>query len=141
MLRPSFVFFTLLLCLTAVGCATGPEIHFNPSESDALEVLMRSESVSMDVHPSCEAIALRDGAPTIGAYVSAVLALQSEGGENWSETVITTEETGLGKAWRATVTFHAGNADRLDEVRFLVLQRTARVIPDSFRCKSSTVGS
>jgi hypothetical protein len=131
----------LVIPLLAAGCATGPEIHFTPSESDALEVLMRSEAVPMDVHPSCRAIALRDGVPTIGAYVSAVLALQSEGGDNWSETVLTPEEMALGKVWHATVTFHAGNAHRADVVSFLVLQKTARVIPDSFRCKSSTVDS
>jgi hypothetical protein len=137
--RPSAILILPLLSL--LGCATGPEIHFTPSGSDAIEVLMRSEAVPMDVHPSCKAIALRDGVPTIGAYVSAVLALQSEGGENWSETVMTSEEMALGKVWQATVTFHAGKARRVDVVQFHVLQKTARVIPDSFRCKSSMVNS
>ena len=44
--RPSAICI-LLLQLLAAGCATGPEIHFTPSDSDAIEVLMRSEAVPM----------------------------------------------------------------------------------------------
>jgi hypothetical protein len=114
--------------------AAGPAIHFTPHENDVIEVLLRSEWVPMDVHPSCRTIGDRDNAPTIGAYVSALLVSQVEGRENWVEGSIVPAEGEQGQVWRARVTFHAGGS-REDVIEFLVLREGGRVIPDSFRCK------
>jgi hypothetical protein len=129
----------LLLLMLTTGCAmeqeaAGPAIHFTPHGSDVIEVLLRSEWVPMDVHPSCRSIGEQDGADTIGAYVSARLVSQVEGRENWVEAAIVPDHEEIGKAWRARVTFYAGG-DREDVIEFLVLQDGGRVIPESFRCK------
>ena len=88
----------------------------------------------MEVHPSCRAIGEQDNVATIGAYVSALLVWLGEGRENWVEGSIEPAEAELGKAWRASVTFHSGGW-REDVIEFLVLQDGGRVIPESFRCK------
>jgi hypothetical protein len=131
----------LALCLgiLVAGCApeqkvAGPAIRFTPHENDVIEVLLRSEWVPMEVHPSCRAIGAQDKAATIGAYVSALLVSQGEGRENWVEGSIVPAEAEREKAWRASVTFHAGGL-REDVIEFLVLQDGGRVIPESFRCK------
>lgn len=128
----------LALCLGIIvaGCAAeqGPAIRFTPHENDVIEVLLRSEWVPMEVHPSCRAIGAKDKVATIGAYVSALLVSQGEGRENWVEGSVAPAEAGQGKAWRASVTFHAGGL-REDVIEFLVLQDGGRVIPESFRCK------
>jgi len=131
---------SLALCLAIIvsGCAAeqeiGPAIRFTPHENDVIEVLLRSEWVPMEVHPSCRAIGAKDNVATIGAYVSALLVSQGEGRENWVEGSVAPAEAGQGKAWRASVTFHAGGW-REDVIEFLVLQDGGRVIPESFRCK------
>ena len=129
----------LSLALLAAACApeqkvAGPAIRFTPHENDVIEVLLRSEWVPMEVHPSCRAIGAKDKVATIGAYVSALLVSQGEGRENWVEGSVAPAEAGQGKAWRASVTFHAGGL-REDVIEFLVLQDGGRVIPESFRCK------
>jgi hypothetical protein len=129
----------LLVFMLTTGCAAeqeaaGPAIHFTPHKSDVIEVLLRSEWVTMDVHPSCRAISKQDDVDTIGAYVSALLVSQVEGRENWVEAAIAPDDEEIGKAWNARVTFHAGGY-REDVIEFLVLREGGRVIPDSFRCK------
>lgn len=129
----------LLLLMVTTGCArepeaAGPAIHFTPHENDVIEVLLRSEWVPMDVHPSCRTIGDRDNVPTIGAYVSALLVSQGQGWENWVEGSIDPAEGEQGQVWRARVTFHAGGY-REDVIEFLVLQNGGRVDPESFRCK------
>jgi hypothetical protein len=129
----------LAFALLTTGCAAeqklaGPAIHFTPHESDVIEVLLRSEWVPMDVHPSCRSIGEQDGVDTIGAHVSARLVSQGEGRENWVEGSIDPAEGEQGQSWRARVTFHAGGY-REDVIEFLVLQDGGRVIPESFRCK------
>ena len=131
---------SLALCLAIIvsGCAAeqeiGPAIRFTPHENDVIEVLLRSEWVPMDVHPSCRTIGDRDNVPTIGAYVSALLVSQGQGRENWVEGSIDPAEGEQGQVWRARVTFHAGGY-REDVIEFLVLQNGGRVDPESFRCK------
>jgi hypothetical protein len=131
--------FALCLGIIVSGCAAeqeiaGPAIRFTPHENDVIEVLLRSEWVPMEVHPSCRAIGAQDKVSTIGAYVSALLVSQGEGRENWVEGSVEPAEAGQDKAWRASVTFHAGGW-REDVIEFLVLQDGGRVIPESFRCK------
>jgi hypothetical protein len=133
--QPVLLFF---LMLTA-GCSAeqrlaGPAIRFTPHENDVIEVLLRSEWVPMNVHPSCRSIGEQDQVPTIGAYVSALLVSQAEGGENWVNGEVNEAEIEWGKVWRAAVTFHSGG-HREDVIEFLVLQDGGRVIPESFRCK------
>ena len=129
----------LLFAPVLASCApepkvTGPAIHFTPHENDVIEVLLRSEWVPMNVHPSCHSIGQQDRVPTIGAYVSALLVSQGEGRENWVEGLIESAKGEQGRVWRASVTFHAGGY-REDVIEFLVLQEGGRVIPESFRCK------
>lgn len=129
----------LILAMLTAGCApeqklAGPAIRFTPHETDVIEVLLRSEWVPMDLHPSCRSIGRQNDVDTIGAYVSALLVSQTEGRENWVEGSIDPAEGEQGQVWRARVTFHAGGY-REDVIEFLVLQDGGRVIPGSFRCK------
>jgi hypothetical protein len=129
----------LLVFMLTTGCAVeqeaaGPAIHFTPHDNDAIEVLLRSEWVPMDVHPSCRSIGRQNDVDTIGAYVSALIVSQVEGRENWVEGSINPADGEQGQVWRARVTFHAGGY-REDVIEFLVLREGGRVIPDSFRCR------
>ncbi len=132
-----FVLLTLLL----VGCETqppiaGPEIRLTPDREDMIEVLLRSESVPMSVHPSCREVGDRFEVVTIGGYIASLLFSQTEGGKNWVDVTIMPDTSPLGEVWRATITFHSGGSylDDEDRVEFLVLQSGGRVVPSSFRC-------
>ena len=126
-----------LLAVTACALDApeeGAELRMVPDTEEVLDVLLRSEAVPMIVHPSCQAIAEAEGIETIGAYVGALLARQTEGGANWTRAQIRAEESSSETLWRAEVTFRGG----LKEVGvdFLIRPSTRRVIPESFRCSA-----
>ena len=127
-----------LLALTACALDApeeGAELHMVPDTEEILDVLLRSEAVPMRVHPSCQAIAEAEGIETIGAFVGALLARQTEGGANWTMAQVHAE-TGLDEMlWRAEVTFRGSLKE--PSIDFLIRPSTRRVIPESFRCRAA----
>ena len=124
-----------LLAVTACALDApqeGPELRMVPDTEEILDVLLRSEAVSMSVHPSCHAIAEAEGIETIGAYVGALLARQTEGGENWTSARIRAEVKPDEMLWLAEVTFRGSLKE--SGIEFLIRPSTRRVIPESFRC-------
>lgn len=124
-----------LLAVTACALDApeeGAELRMAPDTEEILDVLLRSEAVPMRVHPSCQAIAEAEGIETIGAYVGALLARQTEGGENWTRVWLYAEDGSGEKFWRADVTFRGSLKE--SGIEFLIRPSTRRVIPESFRC-------
>ena len=125
--------------LSLTGCAhdgreDAAELRMVPDTEEIIDVLFRSEAVPMSVHPSCQAISVAEGFETIGAFVSALLARQTEGGANWTMAQIRAAEEPGEMLWRAEVTFRGSLKER--GVDFLIRPSTRRVIPDSFTCRA-----
>ena len=123
--------------LSLTGCALdrredAAELRMVPDTEEIIDVLFRSEAVPMSVHPSCQAISVAEDFETIGAFVSALLARQTEGGANWTRAQMRAEEGSGEMLWRAEVTFRGSL--REPGVDFLIRPSTRRVIPSSFRC-------
>jgi hypothetical protein len=136
-MRPSHVIAAVLLVLLATGCVLiapeqGAELRMVPDTQEIIDVLLRSEAVPMGVHPSCRAIAETEGIETIGGFVGALLARQTEGGANWTRAQIRAETGPDEMLWRAEVTFRGSLKE--PGVDFLMRPSTRRVIPDSFKC-------
>jgi hypothetical protein len=112
----------------------GAELRMVPDTEEILDVLFRSEAVSMSVHPSCQAIAEAEGIESIGAFVGAMLSRQTEGGANWPRVWLFAEEGSEEMLWRAEVTFLGSLKE--PGVDFLIRPSTRRVIPGSFRCRA-----
>jgi hypothetical protein len=111
----------------------GAELRMVPHTEEVLDVLLRSDAVPMRVHPSCQAIAAAEGIETIGAFVGALLARQTEGGANWTMAQVRAEAGPDEMLWRAEVTFRGSLKE--PSIDFLIRPSTRRVIPESFRCR------
>jgi len=125
--------------LSLTGCAHGgredaAELRMVPGGTIGGDVLFRSEAAPMSVHPSCQAISDAEGFETIGAFVSALLARQTEGGANWTGVWVAAENGRNEKLWRVTVTFRGSLKE--PGLDFLIRPSTGRVIPDSFTCRA-----
>jgi hypothetical protein len=125
--------------LSLTGCAhdrreDAAELRMVPDTEEIIDVLFRSEAVPMSVHPSCRAISEAEGFETIGAFVSASLARQTEGGANWTRAQIRAVEEPGEMLWRAEVTFRGSLKER--GVDFLIRPSTRRVVPESFECRA-----
>jgi hypothetical protein len=139
MTRPFDFIAAALLALLAAGCAPtalgpGAELRMVPDTKEVIDALFRSEAVPMSVHPSCQAIAQVEGIETIGAYVGALLARQTEGGNNWTRVWLYSADGPDEMLWRAEVTFRGSLKEQCFE--FLIRPSTRRVIPDSFKCSA-----
>jgi hypothetical protein len=125
------------LLLATAACAPdaskhGAELRMVPDTEEIIDVLFRSEAVPMSVHPSCQAIAEADGIESIGAFVGAMLARQTEGGANWPRVWLSAEGGSEEMLWRVEVTFRGSLSE--PGVAFLIRPSTRRVIPESFQC-------
>ena len=112
-----------------------------PTSKQILRELLRNQSVSLSIDPSCTGVGTELTDRDLGDYISGFLAEQKETGGGNRIEVSAKPDAGNGpeRLWRADVTLRHSKGDDIWGwgVSFLMRGNTHSVIPESIRCTGS----